>query len=488
MRCKRGGSLKFTSWEVMKRFLMLFLPMVMLIGVITMAIYYSEVERDKEIIESKEMHNMDMLTKMIGDEFQVIVSDLMILSECNELQTFLEKPSDFYKESLAKEFLLFSEKRGIYDQIRFLNETGMEIVRINFGGGNPYIVPDDELQNKANRYYFKETFKLGRGEVYVSPFDLNIEHGEIEWPLKPVIRFGTPVFDDKHHKRGIVILNYLGDKLLEHFKWASSKSSLGEIMLLNPEGYWLKGIKKEDEWGFMLENRSNKTFGNVFPDAWQKIINKDSGQFYTEDGLFTFVTMYPLQEAMKSTSNSSFNSSKNWNESGSYFWKIVSIVPHNVLYEKPQRILKKVLQLDAVMFIILAISLWFVAYTNACRRHMEEELRRHRDHLQELVEEQTAELRRINEQLREEIAERKEAQEKLKKAYDEMKKVLEQEREFKLRTAHYFFNPITIAKGYLYLALEDEKHNKDKILKAIEAINRVEKVVKNITQRGEIVE
>ncbi|RLF44354.1 MAG: hypothetical protein DRN29_08610 [Thermoplasmata archaeon] len=300
MRCKGKAPLKFTSWEVIKRFLMLFSPMVILIGVITMAIYYSEVQRDKEIIESKEMHNMDMLTKMIGDEFQVIVSDLMILSECNELQTFLEKPNDFYKESLAREFLLFSEGRGIYDQIRFLNETGMEIVRINFDGGNPYIVPDDELQNKAHRYYFIETFRLNKGEVYVSPFDLNIEHGEIEWPLKPVIRFGTPVFDKEGHKRGIVILNYLGDKLLEYFKWVSSKSSLGEIMLLNPEGYWLKGVKKEDEWGFMLENRSNKTFGNVFPDAWQKIIGNDSGQFYTEDGLFTFVTMYPLQEAMKS--------------------------------------------------------------------------------------------------------------------------------------------------------------------------------------------
>lgn len=264
MRYKGKAPLKFTSWEVIKRFLMLFSPMVILIGVITMAIYYSEVQRDKEIIESKEMHNMDMLAKMIGDEFQVIVSDLMILSECNELQTFLEKPNDFYKESLAREFLLFSEGRGIYDQIRFLNETGMEIVRINFDGGNPYIVPDDELQNKAHRYYFIETFRLNKGEVYVSPFDLNIEHGEIEWPLKPVIRFGTPVFDKEGHERGIVILNYLGDKLLEYFKWVSSKSSLGEIMLLNPEGYWLKGVKKEDEWGFMLENRSNKTFGNVF--------------------------------------------------------------------------------------------------------------------------------------------------------------------------------------------------------------------------------
>ena len=74
-----------------------------------------------------------------------------------------------------------------------------------------------------------------------------------------------------------------------------------------------------------------------------------------------------------------------------------------------------------------------------------------------------------------------------KKAEAEMKRALEQEKQFKLRAAHYFFNPIAIAKGYLSLALE-EKDDKEKIMKAIKAIDRIEKVVKNITQRGVITE
>ncbi|KAA0000013.1 MAG: GAF domain-containing protein [Thermoplasmata archaeon] len=69
--------------------------------------------------------------------------------------------------------------------------------------------------------------------------------------------------------------------------------------------------------------------------------------------------------------------------------------------------------------------------------------------------------------------------------HQQVVKALQEEKEFKMKTAHYFFNPIAIAKGYLELAME-EKDGKDKILKAIEAINRVEKVVKNVTQRGEI--
>ncbi|RLF44393.1 MAG: hypothetical protein DRN29_08545 [Thermoplasmata archaeon] len=71
--------------------------------------------------------------------------------------------------------------------------------------------------------------------------------------------------------------------------------------------------------------------------------------------------------------------------------------------------------------------------------------------------------------------------------YQRILEALKKEREFKLKTAHYFFNPIAIAKGYLSLALE-EGDGEDKIRKAMHAVERVEKVIKNITERGEIVE
>ncbi|MBC7128428.1 MAG: MEKHLA domain-containing protein [Thermoplasmatales archaeon] len=72
------------------------------------------------------------------------------------------------------------------------------------------------------------------------------------------------------------------------------------------------------------------------------------------------------------------------------------------------------------------------------------------------------------------------------KAIERVKEALEREMDFKARAAHYFFNPLVIAKGYLELAKEED--GKDKIEKAIKALERIEKVIKNVTQRGEIVE
>jgi signal transduction histidine kinase len=68
-----------------------------------------------------------------------------------------------------------------------------------------------------------------------------------------------------------------------------------------------------------------------------------------------------------------------------------------------------------------------------------------------------------------------------------MRWIIEREKKFKMDTAHYFFNPITIAKGYLDLVMKDiTDEQREKVEAAYHAISRVEKVVKNAIQGGEI--
>jgi C4-dicarboxylate-specific signal transduction histidine kinase len=54
------------------------------------------------------------------------------------------------------------------------------------------------------------------------------------------------------------------------------------------------------------------------------------------------------------------------------------------------------------------------------RTKAEEELRKHRDHLEELVYERTAELRKTNKGLQQEITERERMEEEVRKARDEL--------------------------------------------------------------------
>ncbi len=350
---------KISSWTIIKRFLIFFLPLAILIAVITAVVYSVVVKSEQEIVQNNELRRLENLTQIISQDFTLIVSDLMLLSESYELQALLSSGKNHDRKSLAENFLMFSEKRELYDQIRFIDEKGIEIVRVNFNEGAPAIVPDDQLQNKGNRYYFADSIQLKQREVFVSPLDLNIEHGEIEKPLKPMLRFATPVFDYRDQKRGIVILNYFGAELIQHLEWVSADSS-AQIMLLNNDGFWLHSPRPEDEWGFMYEDGQEQKFGNLFPEAWSQIVTLKSGQFHTADGLFTVQTLYPLLEAWESSSGSgeAFSASTRRVLSGEYNWKIISFVPQDVLAARQYGAWSNYILIDiGLLGIILIISI-----------------------------------------------------------------------------------------------------------------------------------
>lgn len=99
------------------------------------------------------------------------------------------------------------------------------------------------------------------------------------------------------------------------------------------------------------------------------------------------------------------------------------------------------------------------------------------------VKNQKGELTGVVEFVRD-VTERKNAEEELRTAYARLESSLEREIKFKLDTAHYFFNPLCIARGYMELAREENRL--DFLEKAFVALGRLESVVKNITQKGEV--
>jgi len=343
--------------------LSIFLPLAILINSFLWILYYQEIKTRKDTLQMHAVNMTNMQRVKIGSNFRLIVSDLLFFAGYKQLQDMLDN-SKLNKEPLINDLALFNRGSKIYDQIRILDTTGMEIIRIEFEEGASVIVPKDPFQFKGNRYYFKDTFELNRREVFVSPLDLNIEHGVIEKPLKPMIRFGTPLFDKRGQKRGVLIYNYLGTNLIRNIK-DMVVDSPGFYMLLNADGYWIIGRDTEDEWGFMYRDRKNRTMGNIYPAAWKKISASESGQFYNTEGLFTFTTVYPLLESWKSSAGSgeAFEPSAKTKETREYYWKVVSYIPKNFLIGGTNKSLSKYIYISIMMIMLLGIGSWLLAYS-----------------------------------------------------------------------------------------------------------------------------
>ncbi len=341
--------------------LTVFLPLAFIMNSVLWMFYYQESTTKYNSIETHAVNTINMQSLKIGSNFKLIASDLIFFSSYNQLMDMLDD-SEVHKSRLTKDLALFSRGSKIYDQIRILDVAGMEIVRINYSGDLPVVTPENQLQFKGGRYYFRDTIPLAKGEIFLSPFDLNIEHGKVEQPLKPMIRFGTPIFDRKGDKRGIAIFNYLGANLIQDIKGVVS-NLIGFSMLLNSSGYWIIGRDATDEWGFMYDDKKDRTMRNVYPDAWKKISASDTGQFYTAKGLFTFITVYPSLENRKSSAGSgkAFATNAKKDNARGYYWKIVSLIPEDYFSEEIYRILRKYLYLSAMLIALLGFGSWFWA-------------------------------------------------------------------------------------------------------------------------------
>ncbi|MCM1989257.1 sensor domain-containing diguanylate cyclase [Oceanirhabdus seepicola] len=253
-------------------------------------IEYNRIKTDEYILKNSELNIINTEKSILNRYFNDVIGDVKYIAENYTInKEFSSKNSSFIIE---QEWLMFSKTKGVYDQIRFLDKVGNEIIRVNSNNGNPMIVPKNELQNKRERYYFKDSIELKNGEIFVSKFDLNIEKGIIEVPIKPMIRFSTPIYDGESTVSGVIVLNYLASNLIEDFK-RISKNGNEKIYLLNAEGYYLINNNHEKEWAFMFENKKDISFKNDFPDEWDKINKLKEGQFITENGLFTFTNTIP---------------------------------------------------------------------------------------------------------------------------------------------------------------------------------------------------
>ncbi|MCK5091730.1 MAG: GAF domain-containing protein, partial [Gammaproteobacteria bacterium] len=356
-----------TRKNINKQFLCLFVPVAVVLGLIVGYFYFSEVEKERAGLEANEILHVNLVRQVIEKDLEAAVADLGVLSQHREFDKIDTPRNPEALEHLAQEFLIFVQNKQHYDQIRFLDEDGKEVIRINLGSGHPYIVPEAQLQDKSRRYYFADAMLLKEGEILVSPLDLNIEHGSVVRPVKPTIRLATTVLYGQGKKRGVIVLNYLGSSLMRVLKEVETGIE-DHAMILNADGYWLGDPRAEH----------GLTFKNQFPEAWKRIAKADGGSFYKGKGLFAFATVYPQREVWKLTTGATVADepirSEVEGKDKEYHWKVVAHVSSQHIDAATAAVSMKLLLTSASLFGFLAASVWWLAQAQVRRLEAEEAL------------------------------------------------------------------------------------------------------------------
>ncbi len=287
---------------------------VVLLGIIFSLLLILVPEKmQKTALIQTQQQSIQLVSDSIEAELRKITADTHFLSKIDHIHYFYTPVPEDYERAyldITADMTSFIHDQKVYDQFRIIDNQGMEQIRINLNRGSPVVVPLSELQDKSERYYFTDTMKTVQDEVYISPFDLNIENGCIETPRKPMIRTATRLFDKNGQSRGILILNYLGQNLMDRI---DNSAALGDLQfwMINDQGYWLRGPEPADEWGFMFDDKQTTTLTTRYPEAAERILNNDYGEIETDRGLFTFATIN--QESLNlQTTSYSVKFAENW--------------------------------------------------------------------------------------------------------------------------------------------------------------------------------
>ena len=352
----------FSGAELLRRSTLAFLLLMLVVAAVMLLLYRAQMDAGRAVLRASERQMLDLARHSAVTKLDGVRSDLLYLAESMTVQRWLASSASVHRSQMEQEFAAFAAHKGLYEQIRLLDIQGREVVRVRWQAGRPQGVPQYVLQDKSDRYWVRASLALAKGEIYISPFDLNVEYGVIEQPPKPVIRFVTPVHDRQGRKHGMLVLNYRGQGLIDQIKAIAAQAG-GQLWLLDAQGYWLLGPDAQSEWAFMYPDRADRRFDVVHSDAWTPIRHGSmQGQFMTDDGLYTYDRLAPPALVRVSSHNVPD-------------WILVAYVGTAMLAANNKDIARHLGVTFGVLLLLAALISWVVAYQGLSRKQAEASMR-----------------------------------------------------------------------------------------------------------------
>jgi len=292
---------------VLKKTLLFFFPLLLIL--LSMAIYIYSSEQEMRLKDLENTADKIIIDKQqcLSRQMETIIRDLRLLTTIPNVRGMLENPSQDKHQELEKLIIAFSNAKNLYHSICYINKQADIVLQVMFdpvvGAYAPHPQNDATGSDNSNTTL---PIHLTESDITISPLqhllpDKNCNDNE---PLA-VLRFTKPVRDDNGNSIGTVLLSYLGKPLLEHFSDHATEKH-NPLILVNPDGHYLSG------------EPNGVNFSQRYPSEWERIRREEQGKFTTGKGFFTFKRVYPLMNTESTGSQK-------------LFWIIIAHVPSHKL-------------------------------------------------------------------------------------------------------------------------------------------------------------
>ena len=171
-------------------------------------------------------------------------------------------------ESLLISFMS-SKPRVLQMRVILNNERADEWIRVERVSDRVFVTPVEKRQSKADRYYVKTLRDMPPGEIYWTQIDLNVENGQIESPIRPVIRGSRVLGDAEGRVWGFLVINYDANVILSEV--IKAFPGRGQVYTFRADGYYIQHPDSAQAFAFQLSPGSALKHSDEFayePTPW----------------------------------------------------------------------------------------------------------------------------------------------------------------------------------------------------------------------------
>lgn len=264
-----------------------------------------------------------------GDDARFFVNDDNFVNLLNR------RGDEKVVDTIRGVYLNYLKTHQSYAQIRYIDENGNEIIKVERDETGSFVA--GPLGNQANALFFSEAMKRKKGKLYVSDISLKRVGGKVVRPYTPLIQFAVPVFDEAGQRKGVFVMDYLAEELLEKMKISAAEKRV--YMMIDPEGYYTYQPDEAKRWGGPLDLNTRENIWKDYPKLADEVVSGNPSNLIVtfDKGSFYYQTVYPDAEDDRS-------------------WVIIGVYPPG---------LTSLLLANMTLFAIIIISVGFLGIAYA---------------------------------------------------------------------------------------------------------------------------
>ncbi|MCG9580696.1 diguanylate cyclase [Vibrio tubiashii] len=244
-------------------------------------------QQTEQYVEQLNRNKLEYSKVELQTSLQKISTSLRYLSNNGVLNQAILKPTRENLDALEEFWLLIARTQGYYSQLRFIDQDGMEVVRINSGERFIEIVEPERLQFKGDRDYFAFAKTLGDHDTGNFGIDLEVENGNLVTPHQPAYRVIYPITLNGERK-GYFVANL--DLARLYYGLAYKRNQLNLPIVATGDGYYLMSTNGEKILGNLLDAHRDSKISQQFPQLWRSLQFDKFGTVKERDYWISYTT------------------------------------------------------------------------------------------------------------------------------------------------------------------------------------------------------